>query len=370
MKTTFSREELCRAWLQCADPLSWRVREAMLMYFGSAEEIYDQLGGAMLAIAGEKGYASMVQLKNQGLHALEEKLHQHSISVAIRGREGYPALLNEIPDPPHALFVRGVMGEDERSVAIVGSRRETRYGRSQAYNIAKELAANGVTVVSGLARGIDTAAHEGALAGGGRTVAVLGNGIDSVYPPENIELAQRIVDSGGAVISEFPLGAKPEAYHFPIRNRIISGMSAALLLVEGHARSGTMITAGYSAEQGREVFALPGMVDAPGSAAPHRLLREGAGLCTSARDILNDMGWLTEKRPMDQPTGTAPSVQASPVQQLIIQQLANEPLYFEELAEKTGLAADVLTGELAMLELEGVIESRAGRAYALSGNTK
>ena len=235
-------------------------------------------------------------MKNAGLAAMEKKLIESGAQVVVRGQAGYPYLLEQICDPPHALFVRGTTGDDEKSVAIVGSRKETRYGRTQAYNIAKELARNGVTIVSGLARGIDTAAHEGALAGGGRTVAVLGNGIDSVYPPENQELAKRIVDSGGAIISEFPFGAAPLAHHFPVRNRIISGISAATLLVEGHAKSGTMITAGFAAEQGREVFALPGMVDAPGSAAPLRLLREGANICTCAQDILSDMRWNVKKQ--------------------------------------------------------------------------
>ena len=368
MEKTFSREELCRVWLQSVDSLSWRKQEAMLIYFGSAEEIFDQLGGAMLAFAGEKAYASMVRLKNEGLDALADKLNACGAIPIVRGREGYPSLLNEIPDPPHVLFLRGTALPDNKSVAIVGSRRETRYGRTQAYNIAKELAANGITVVSGLARGIDTAAHEGALAAGGRTVAVLGNGIDSVYPPENKDLASRIAASGGAVVTEFPFGEKPEAYHFPIRNRIISGMSAALLLVEGHARSGTMITAGYAAEQGREVFALPGMVDAPGSAAPLRLLREGAGLCTSAKDILSDMGWLRGVEESKKEAPASDGAKLSAEQQRIAQALAAEPLYFEELVEKTGLAPDALTGELAVMELDGIVESRAGRAYALLQN--
>lgn len=366
MNTTFSREELCRVWLQSVDSLSWLKQKAMLDYFGSAEEIFDQLGGTMLAFAGEKAYSSMVNLKNQGLDALTEKLIECNAVPVICGRAGFPALLNEIPDPPHVLFARGTPLSDEKSIAIVGSRRETRYGRTQAYNIAKELAANGVTVVSGLARGIDTAAHEGALAAGGRTVAVLGNGIDSIYPPENKELAQRIVNGGGAVMTEFPFGAKPEAFHFPIRNRIISGMSAAVLLVEGTSRSGTMITAGYAAEQGREVFALPGMVDAPGSAAPLKLLRDGANVCTGAKDILEDMGWLQEAKatvPLQQKDVSA---DLTDVQKLIVEQLRNEPRYFEELIEKTGLSSDVLTGELAMLELDGVVESRAGRAFALA----
>lgn len=363
MGDKFTREALCRAWLQNAQGLSWNAQEALLTYFGSAEVVFDLLGGTALAIAGEKAYRSLVGMKNAGLAAMEKKLIESGAQVVVRGKAGYPYLLEQICDPPHALFVRGTTGDDEKSVAIVGSRKETRYGRTQAYNIAKELARNGVTIVSGLARGIDTAAHEGALAGGGRTVAVLGNGIDSVYPPENQELAKRIVDSGGAIISEFPFGAAPLAHHFPVRNRIISGISAATLLVEGHAKSGTMITAGFAAEQGREVFALPGMVDAPGSAAPLRLLREGANICTCAQDILSDMRWNVKKQ-----AETAQKTETddlSDAQKKIVSALSGEQKYFEELIELTKLKPDELAGELAMLELDGVIESRAGRAYAL-----
>lgn len=363
MDGKFTKELLCCAWLQNAEGLSWRAQEALLAYFGSAEVVFDLLGGTMLAIAGDKAYKSLVESKNAGLNKIEELLLKSGAQPVVRGKEGYPYLLEQITDPPHTLFVRGTPGDDEKSVAIVGSRRETRYGRTQAYNIAKELAQHGVTIVSGLARGIDTAAHEGALAGGGRTVAVMGNGIDNVYPPENAELAKRIVDSGGAIISEFPFGAAPLAHHFPIRNRIISGISAATLLVEGHARSGTMITAGYAADQGREVFALPGMVDAPGSAAPLRLLREGANICTCANDILEDMRW--GKTSIVSVEQDASQKSFTEDQQKIINALSQEQKYFEELVSLTGLAPDVLTGEIAMLELDGVIESRAGRAYAL-----
>ena len=362
MDGEFTREVLCRAWLQNAESLSWRAQETMLSYFGSAEVIFDLLGGTMLAIAGEKAYKELVESKQRGLDKIEQKLLSAGSQLVVRGSSGYPYLLEQINDPPHALFVRGTTADDEKSVAIVGSRRETRYGRTQAYNIAKELAQHGVTIVSGLARGIDTAAHEGALAGGGRTVAVLGNGIDKVYPPENTALAKRIVDSGGAIISEFPFGAPPLAHHFPVRNRIISGISAATLLVEGTARSGTMITAGYAAEQGREVFALPGMVDAPGSAAPLRLLREGANICTCAMDILQDMRW-EENRVQEVKAESTSSL--TPDQQKIVSALEKKQKYFEELITLTGLSPDVLTGELAMLELDGVVESRAGRAYAL-----
>ena len=233
---TYTREEQCRLWLQSAPSLSWRTREALLTYFGCAESIFEQMGPTVQMMAGDKAYAELQQMKTAGLDALIDRLHRCGAEIIFCGRTGYPALLGEINDPPHALFIRGTPAEDRFSVAIVGSRRDTRYGRSQAFSIARDLAAAGVTVVSGLARGIDTAAHEGALAGGGRTVAVLGNGIDRVYPEENTRLAQTIVEHGGAIISEFALGAEPLAHHFPIRNRIISGVSAALLLIEGNAR--------------------------------------------------------------------------------------------------------------------------------------
>ncbi len=363
---TYTHEEQCRLWLQSAQSLSWRTREALLSYFGSAEQIFDRMGPNVQMMAGDKAYAELLQMKNAGPEALVDRLHRANAEIVFCGQAGYPALLGEIKDPPHALFIRGTPAKDEISVAIVGSRRDTRYGRSQAFSIARDLAAAGVTVVSGLARGIDTAAHEGALAGGGRTVAVLGNGIDRVYPEENTRLAQSIAEHGGAVVSEFPLGSEPLSHHFPIRNRIISGISAALLLIEGNAHSGTMITAGYAAEQGREVFALPGMVDVPGSIAPLRLLREGANLCTCARDILEDMRWL-QKEPQPKAETANPQLpdDLNEAQRKIAALLEREEMRFEELTERTGLSPDQLSGELTMMELDGIVEARAGRAYAL-----
>ncbi len=362
---TYTQEELCRIWLQSAHSLTWRMRNTLMLYFGSAEILFDQIGPSVQNMVGDKVYQELVDLKGKGLDALTDKLRKSGAEMVFFGREGYPALLAEINDPPQALFVRGRLEAEEKSVAIVGSRHETRYGRAQAFSIARDLARAGVTVVSGLARGIDTAAHEGALAGGGRTVAVLGNGIDSVYPEENTSLAQRIVDSGGAVITEFPFGAEPRAHHFPIRNRIISGMSAALLLIEGRAHSGTMITAEYAAEQGREVFALPGMVDAPGSTAPHRLLREGAGICTCAQDILEDMHWSERAVKQEKPKNEINLSSLTDVQRSIVKCLRDEEKRFEELLSQTGLASDALTAELTMMELDGIIEARPGRAYAL-----
>lgn len=363
---TYTHEQIYRIALQCAEKLTWQHRDKLLRAYGSAEAVLTRMDQGVTDIVGPRAAKELREIRNMGARQLLDRLASCGAQAVFPEEAEYPALLRQIADPPQMLFMRGHGAGDEKSVAIVGSRHDTRYGRTQAFQIAKELAEHGVTVVSGLARGIDTAAHEGALAGGGRTVAVLGCGIDRVYPEENTELAQRIVDQGGAIITEFSPGAEPLAFRFPIRNRIISGMSKALLLIEGHARSGTMITAGCAAEQGREVFALPGAVDAPGSAAPLRLLRDGAGICTCAQDILVDMGWasktetaIKERLPVEKLTGL------SEIQRQIALSMLEEPKRFEELISETGIPADTLTGELTLMELDGVVEPRAGRVYAL-----
>lgn len=365
----YSAEEKCLIWLQSAKSLTWRGREALLMHYGSAQAVFAQLDAAVRTAIGDKPYRELATMKAQGETALLRRMEKNGVQAVFRGEAGFPPLLAEIADPPQTLFVRGSVQEDVRSVAIVGSRRETRYGRTQAFAIARDLAMAGVTVVSGLARGIDTAAHEGALAGGGRTVAVLGSGLERIYPEENKALAERIIAGGGAIITEFALEAEPLSYHFPIRNRIVSGMSAAVLLVEGHVKSGALITAGYAAEQGREVFALPGMVDAPGSAAPLKLLREGASICTGAQDILDDMGW----RKMTEAAPCAPEPEEilkglSDMQRRIARLMLDEPHSFEELAAETQIAPDQLMGELTLMEMDGIIEPRAGRIYAIKSN--
>jgi len=277
------------------------------------------------------------------------------------GDDAYPELLRHITDPPGTLYVRGALPSG-KCVSIVGSRRDTRYGRQQAFAIAKELARNGVTVISGMARGIDTAAHEGALAGGGKTVAVLGCGADVCYPPENRVLMENILYAGGAVISEYPPGSQPLAYHFPLRNRIISGLSQALLLIEARLKSGTNSTVNYALEQGREVFALPGNVDAPGSELPLKLLKEGAAMCTCAEDILEGLGWKTSD---DEPDDAGEQLSFTESDDPVLRALALEEKTFEELAEETGMPPGDLSAALTLLEIEDIIEKRAGRAYAL-----
>jgi DNA processing protein len=221
--------------------------------------------------------------------------------------EGYPILLREIHDPPIGLYCRGRYEPAQTSVAIVGSRRTTQYGLATARRLGGELARRGFCVVSGLARGIDTAAHEGALDAGGRTVAVLGTGVDLVYPPENRTLTERIAREG-ALLSEFRLGRAADRQSFAMRNRIVAGMSAAIVVVESDVDGGSMITARFAAEQGRVVLAVPGRIDQPTSAGCHQLIRDGAVLLTSAEDVVDELSYLRGLRPGPIPDNPARGV--------------------------------------------------------------
>lgn len=356
-----SRQQLCRLWLACTEGVSYRARAQLVLRFGGFEELFDAFPKDCQDLLGPKTLEELSRLKTAGLDKIALRIEALGISLAFMGDgKDYPAPLASLPDAPDVLFYRGRLGaRGERAIAIVGSRRETRYGRSQAFAIARDLAREGVTIVSGLARGIDTAAHKGALEAGGRTIAVLGSGLSNIYPQENKALAEQIVASGGAVISELPPAAEPLAFHFPVRNRIVSGLAQGLLIVEAREKSGTLITVGHALEQGREVFALPGDVEAPGSLIPHQMIRDGARLCTSARDILDDMGWsaqIVEPQQMQLDLS-----ELSVMQRRIMEALSDEPRGFDELMAITGLDVAQLSQEVTMLEMDGLAELLPGR---------
>lgn len=264
----------------------------------------------------------------------------------------YPALLRRIYDPPPVLYVRGVLAEDEvTTVAVVGSRAATAAGRTLARSMARDLAAWGTTVVSGLARGIDTAAHEGALDASGRTVAVLGCGLDRTYPPENERLAGRIT-SAGAVVSEFALGTPPLPEHFPRRNRVIAGWSRAVVIVEAAARSGALNTARCAADEGRDVLAVPGHPTQPASAGTNQLIRDGAGLVRSAIDVAQELGI--------EPPAAAAKADTDP----LLGALAGDaPATLEELRDRSGLETGALLARLTDLELRDVVRRLPGPLF-------
>ncbi|MCX5908088.1 MAG: DNA-processing protein DprA [Deltaproteobacteria bacterium] len=272
----------------------------------------------------------------------------------------YPDALKQIYDPPSLLYVLGSLAErDQRAVAVVGSRSPTVYGQAAAERITRGLSRQGITVVSGLARGIDSISHRSALAAGGRTIGVLGCGIDVVYPPENRELFGEVA-AQGAVVSEFPLGTPPDRDHFPIRNRIISGLSLGVAVVEATLRSGSLITARFALEQGRDVYAVPGNVDSPRSAGTNRLIKQGAKLVTQAEDILEEILPRFSAEPPVPPVPPKLSAEEEKVYAL----LGHQFLHVDEITSQSGLPTAKVAAILLSLELAGHIRQIPGMRFA------
>ena len=354
--------------------VSYGRREAALRAAGSA-----------LAILAEPGlYAAQLQEKGLALlrHALADEarllggLAKKKMALVLREDAQYPPLLRQIAHPPHLLYVYGETDLTDRfPVAVVGTRRASAYGLTHTRDIAAELAQTGVCVVSGLALDIDAAAHPGALAGGGRTVAVLGSALDKPYPQENEPLMQRILESGGSVVSEYAPGTPPSRYSFLQRNRIIAGMCLGTLVTEGPRRSGALNTATRTLENGREVFALPGNVDSPGAQLPNMLISEGARLVTGAADILSAL--VIEPKdapkaaqaavaPMEAPAEKKPHIPGGldETQRAICAALLAGEADFDALCAVSGLESDELGALLIEMEMDGLVTPLAGTRYA------
>jgi len=303
----------------------------------------------------------------------EERMARSGVDFLTTRDPAYPRLLKEIHDPPIGLYRKGRYDFAHPGVAIVGSRRTTLYGQSVAKRFGTELARLGFCVVSGLARGIDTAAHEGALAAGGRTAAVLGTGIDLIYPPENLELYRRIETEGGAILSEFPLGRRADRQSFAMRNRIVAGMCEATIVVESDVDGGAMITARFAGEHGRLIFAVPGRIDQNTSAGCHQLIRDGATLLTSVDDLLGELSYLDGLRPA--PIAEKPSEAAAGRPANLT---ADEARIFEcfrggeilapdAITAQTGIGAAQLSATLMMLELKRLIAKRVDGTFEVRG---
>lgn len=354
--------------------VSYGRREAALRAAGSA-----------LAILAEPGlYAAQLQEKGLALlrHALADEarllggLAKKKMALVLREDTQYPPLLRQIAHPPHLLYVYGETDLTDRfPVAVVGTRRASAYGLTHTREIAAELAQTGVCVVSGLALGIDAAAHTGALDGGGRTVAVLGSALDKPYPQENDPLMRRILESGGSVVSEYAPGTPPSRYSFLQRNRIIAGMCLGTLVTEGPRRSGALNTATRTLENGREVFALPGNVDSPGAQLPNMLISEGARLVTGAVDILSAL--VIEPKdapkaaqaavaPMEAPAEKKPHIPGGldETQRAICAALLAGEADFDALCAVSGLESDELGALLIEMEMDGLVTPLAGTRYA------
>jgi DNA processing protein len=271
----------------------------------------------------------------------------------------YPTRLKEIDQPPPVLYLRGELTtEDSWAVAVVGTRRVSAYGRQVAEEVASFLATNGVTVISGLARGVDAIAHQSALKAGGRTIAVLGCGVDRIYPPENAQLAEKIM-TGGALVSDYAPGTPPDAANFPPRNRIISGLSTATVIVEAGETSGALITAQFAVDQGREVFAVPGNIYAPQSKGTNRLIAQGAHPMLSVRDLLDvlNLTRVTEQRFVRK------VLPADETESKLMSVLTHEPLHMDEIRNQTGLPIERVSATLVMMELKGMVRQVGGMNY-------
>ncbi len=301
-----------------------------------------------------------------------ERCDKNGFTVVTQHDAAYPALLLNIPDPPPVLYCHGTLHSDVCHIAVVGSRRATAYGKATAGRLCHDLSARGFSVVSGMARGIDTAAHLGALDAGGPTVAVLGSGLNRIYPQENRRLFQRIAQNG-AIVSEFSLDAKPEAYHFPQRNRIISGMALGTVVVEAARRSGSLITARLAAEQGREVFAVPGNIDSPTTRGTHELIRQGAKLVENAQDIIEEI--LPQVSPNALSNGDVdernPISDHDPVlggeHKAVLNAIGYSPVHIDKLVRLCGMDTGALTAILGELEIMGAIVQEPGKFFMRGG---
>lgn len=335
--------------------------QRILEQFGDAETAW-RATPADLARAGLglKMIERLVAVREKvDLSLIWDQIQAKGIQVLTWMDEAYPQRLKEIEQPPPVLFLRGeITPEDTWAVAIVGTRKVTSYGRQITEEISTYLAANGVTIVSGLARGVDAIAHNAALKAGGRSLAVLGSGVDRIYPPENRALAEKMVEHG-AVLSDYTPGTPPEASNFPPRNRIISGLSMAVIVIEAGETSGALITAEFAAEQGREIFAVPGNILAPQSKGTNKLIQQGALPLLSASDILQALN-LTR---MGQQKAARKVLPADEMEAKLLEALGEEPQHVDEIRNQTGLPVEKVSATLVMMELKGLVRQVGNMQY-------
>ncbi len=345
-----------------------RLRQ-LLGHFGDAASILKASRAQLVMVQGigeETADAISKWKTTVPLEAELKRIEDFGCHVVGQSDPEFPELLRQIYDPPIILYVKGSLtAKDKNSVALVGSRMTTHYGIEAARKLAYQLAYVGVTVVSGGARGIDTAAHQGALSGKGRTIAVLGTGINQVFPPENAELYERIV-AQGALVTQFPFNRPADRQSFPIRNRIVAGMTLGTVVVEANLTSGALITANFATEYGRQVFAVPGRIDSPRSKGCHDLIKKGAKLCEGAEDILSEFEYLFP--PSNRPaapseTGVLPALTLSENEQKVYGALGEDETSIDEVIRKSGLPSSAASVALLSLEMKKMIRQLPGKLF-------
>jgi DNA processing protein len=342
-----------------------RVR-TLLDHFGEAPKILAASKTELLRVRniGEEIAGAISDWeKSVDLAGELKRISEFGCHILISSDENYPALLREIYDPPVVLYVKGELtAKDRNGVAVVGSRQTTHYGIETARKLAYQLAYVGVTVVSGGARGIDTAAHQGALSAKGRTIAVLGTGINRVFPTENAELFERIAVNG-ALVTQFPFNRPADRQSFPIRNRIVAGMTLGTVVVEANATSGALITANMAVEAGRQIFAVPGRIDSPRSKGCHDLIKKGAKLCEGVEDILSEFEYLFPASNRPGETGVLPALELSENEKIIFDSLSREESSIDEVIRQSGLPSSAVSVGLLSLEMKRVVKQLPGKLF-------
>jgi DNA processing protein len=345
-----------------------RVRQ-LLAHFGDGSEILRATRQKLLQVNGigeETAEGIATWEHSVDLAAELKRIEEFGCRVVTQADAEYPELLREIYDPPIVLYVKGqLLAKDKNSIAMVGSRMTTHYGLEIARRLAYQLSYLGVTVVSGGARGIDSAAHQGALNAKGRTITVLGTGINLVWPPENKELYERIAENG-ALVTQFPFNSPGTKQSFPIRNRLVAGMTLGTVVVEANLTSGALITANFANEYGRQVFAVPGRIDSPRSKGCHNLIKNGAKLCEGAEDILSEFEYLfpsSNKPTSPAETGTLPALELSENEQKVYDTLSEEQISIDEVIRSSGLPSSAVSVALLSLEMKRIIRQLPGKMF-------
>ena len=340
--------------------------------FKSAQEIFQASDAALLRVDGitQRHVANLrAHQLPAGVEAELDLVTRRGYRIVTLADPDYPQLLRQIPDPPLFLYTHGRLESSPAKLAMVGSRNATGYGMTTTKSLSGTLASLGLTIVSGMARGIDTAAHEGALAVGGMTIAVLGSGLERIYPAENMRLFHRISERG-AIVSEFPLMTQPEAHNFPIRNRIISGMSLGTVVVEASKNSGSLITARLAVEQNREVFAVPGSIQSFKSIGTHTLIKQGAKLVEHAQDVIEELAPIIQLNKLsarlNQNSVDEEKVRLATDEARVYEAIGPYPIHIDDLVRKISLGPGKLSSILLKLELAGLIRQSPGKYFTLS----
>ena len=330
-------------------------------YFGDLSLAWNAPGDALREAGLPQKVVEQVQRRQKTFDLVEywNKIQNAGIGVLTWDDAGYPRRLREIAAPPPVIYVRGSLTlEDEWAVAIVGTRRVTSYGKQVAKDLCSFLARNGITVISGMARGVDSIAHEAALDAGGRSIAVFGNGVDTIYPPENRHLAERMIENG-CLVSDYAPGNPPDSKNFPPRNRIISGLSLATVVIEAGERSGALITASFAADQGREVFAVPGTIYAPQSVGTNRLIRQGAQPYINPEELLA----LLNFEMIDEQRSVRHEFDVEPFEEELLQIIRDEPMHVDDICTRCKAPVEQISSTLVMLELKGYVRQAGDMKY-------